>query len=874
MKIIAAAAVICLMCVRLLALDVKEVVVNTPEEAKYLFEHNCACNEIGSNPFTPFTRIADRNMFYTYRFRVRKGCCAFLLLNIGTQFFIEASADNESWQKVCDYEDCETLAGRTLVDLTPFTGESGTVYVRFTDKYKEDGWGALLSSFRLYTSGAAAPVSRIEIGQWECGGRTLPAGVSAETGANAVFTARAELPKGWKGEEIALYIPDTLGTPVSAEINGRPAKIGTTWDRGKYITGGFVCGGENLIALTLAPEKGRAGIAAPARIGLRYTACAAPSAKLLDGVASDPLRTQAPYTYDKMNYIAGNYTNYLYDERYDLLAFNDRAEIHYLHDTARNICALAEEERFTPVVRLELIKRLYRGLKGGLIPTGTDDVLLSFKHDRRPVDIRPLEDTPFLTMVQKMDLMRKICAIGVTCGSSLESFSDTPLKYKNGKWHFSRAWKGAGRRAQASCDYYLGDSDLPPCITFSFDGQGTSSVDLTRLSDNDFWFRPGSWGPEQWTFPNGLQRAADRGLDIARPDFDYIILSGGNGLDQTDVPDQGAGLSLLIMWDKTPERIRSEQEPGGRWGSTVGGFHLVFGAECRKVNIRILPFMDYPNDQKAVIALAENLKKTGKFGMGFYNPYASTFGSGIGADGFAAAAYIFDKYGLPDEAEEAKGLAEGALATAVKYDQMESGSNHLYHLIKACLYLHLMGDTRFDAWGEKWADRIVKAQKEDGSWTWLNWQVRNMSGLISAWELTGNEKYLDSLRKGMDTLTYDADGGLLWNGTPSGDDFHGAGSFNVFGWAGDTEKAQKAVESGKKGIDDGAFFHCSDLNPYMLGLSAKGLGLASTDKKLILGLEDSAVYDRDRAFVTRKPTCNTYNRYHPLAKDIDFPLDF
>ncbi|MBO4548250.1 MAG: hypothetical protein J5758_03455, partial [Abditibacteriota bacterium] len=619
------------------AYSVKEITVNTPEESRYLFEDDSVCREIGSDPFTPFTRVGDHHMHYTYRFDLKKGACAFLLLKVATQFNVEVSPDNSAWQKVCDYEDCETLAGRTLVDLTPFAAESSTVFVRFTDKYPRDGWGALLSGFRLYTTGAIAPVSRVDIDSWTAGGRALGPGECIEAAGPVEFTARVTLPAGLSREKTALYIPGTLGTPVSASVNGKEARIGTTWDRGKYITGAFAFGRESLISLTLAPDKGRAGIGAPARAGLLYTACAAPARKLLDGVSADPLRAQAPYTYDKMNYLAGNYTGYIYDERYDLLGFNDDLEIHYLHDTARNICALAEEERYTPVVRLELIERLYKGLKGGRVPTGTEDVILSFKRDRRPVDIRPLEDSPLLTMVQKMDLARKLCTVGVTAGAPMEKHEDTPLKYRDGKWEFGRTWTGGGRSVSVRNRYWLGDSDLPPSMTFAFDGRGSSVIDIGSLAETDYWFRPGSWGPETLTFPNGLQKAAAPGLYIYKPDFDYLIVSGGNGMGMTDVPDQGAGLSLVIMWDTPPERIWGAADKSGRKGALTD-LHLEYPADCKKAEVRVLPFMDYPNDQKAVIALADNVLKTGRFGMGFYNPYASTFGSGIGADGFAAAA--------------------------------------------------------------------------------------------------------------------------------------------------------------------------------------------------------------------------------------------
>jgi hypothetical protein len=148
-----------------------------------------------------------------------------------------------------------------------------------------------------------------------------------------------------------------------------------------------------------------------------------------------------------------------------------------------------------------------------------------------------------------------------------------------------------------------------------------------------------------------------------------------------------------------------------------------------------------------------------------------------------------------------------------------------------------------------------------------------MSGLISAWELTGDDKYLASVKKGLESVSYDGEGRRLWKGAPSADDFHGAGSFNIYGWLGDAENAQKAIDSSLSYISDGGFFRCSDLNPYMLGLSAKGLGLAKSEKKHILSLTESAVYDKEKVLVVPGPLCYTWNRFHPFAGDVDFSLD-
>lgn len=75
-----------------------------------------------------------------------------------------------------------------------------------------------------------------------------------------------------------------------------------------------------------------------------------------------------------LNALAGNYLSTLLDTRFDLNGYDASIrfrEQFYAHDTSRALIALADEERYSPIVRLDQIKALYEGVKSAMVP-GSD----------------------------------------------------------------------------------------------------------------------------------------------------------------------------------------------------------------------------------------------------------------------------------------------------------------------------------------------------------------------------------------------------------------------------------------------------------------------------------------------------------------------
>jgi len=76
-----------------------------------------------------------------------------LTLDIGNQFLVESSTDNQSWTTVLREarpirDRSENRAERTL-DLNALRGSASTLYVRLGDSQPDDGWGGWLARVRL-----------------------------------------------------------------------------------------------------------------------------------------------------------------------------------------------------------------------------------------------------------------------------------------------------------------------------------------------------------------------------------------------------------------------------------------------------------------------------------------------------------------------------------------------------------------------------------------------------------------------------------------------------------------------------------------------------------------------------------------------------
>jgi NPCBM-associated, NEW3 domain of alpha-galactosidase len=133
--------------------DVIEFTPFTPAEQPWLFDADGSQSD--GSVFDGHARFADGNNHFTYKFDLPADLSdGTLTLDIGNQYLVQVSPDNQTWTTVLE---ATGLTGDTglmnraerSLDLNDLRGESRTLYVRISDKWPQDGWGGWLARLRL-----------------------------------------------------------------------------------------------------------------------------------------------------------------------------------------------------------------------------------------------------------------------------------------------------------------------------------------------------------------------------------------------------------------------------------------------------------------------------------------------------------------------------------------------------------------------------------------------------------------------------------------------------------------------------------------------------------------------------------------------------
>jgi hypothetical protein len=804
----------------------------TPAERPYLVEDHSALREVGYDPLCPFTRIADGRMSYTYRFAAGRGQRAWLLVKVSSQFLILARGEGGEFRPVADMDRAEYVGTRVFVDLTPLLADAEAVLVRFEDKHKDDGWGALTSEILYYHEDQPGP-TRLE--------------GSPAAGQPWTFNA----PPSWAGCELAVYLAAAQGPAPAVELDRQPLVLGHTWDGGWWAD----------VSRRIRPGAPQTlvvqGPARTARVGLRLPACATVQTN----------HAFAPYQPEMMDCLAGNFMQSLLDTRYDLLAFapGERQPIHFVHDTLRSLSALALEAEHTPVWRPELAQHLYRGCRAAILPGG--ERLLAFKHDERPIDIRPLAGSHDLTLVHKLDEGRTVAAVGLTlAGAEAEAVADTPAVAVDGGTELRRSWSFGPRRVEVTAFYPPGDADRPPRFEFNMDGGGPLQIHLRQLASSGMWFVPGCWGAEAIVTPDGAEHwAHTETLAFDHPAWPYLLLQGGNTGEYTFCR------ALLAAWDRPPDRLSVALKPGGRHGKLIDDLVLEY-ANDRPGRLRLVvyPFTGYPEGLQTPRAIADSIGATGKLGCGVYDPVFTATADGLGPEAIAAAAWLLKRAGLP-EAGEAEALAVQMMRDTLDRERRGVRTEQLYYLVDAPRRLAALGHPEFLDQTAVWGQRILAMQRPDGSYQWLDQQFRMMIALLKLADNTGDARYRAAFDRAAATVSY-RDDRLYWKGqAQSAGDFAGALPFGIDAHLGQRQAAATVLRSRAGLIDDRGFQACSDLNPYMLGFAFAGWGQRS-EKQVRLSLTEFATYSLGPTAGREWPTAYVVNPWQPFGMAVGYPL--
>ncbi|MEV0620177.1 GH92 family glycosyl hydrolase [Nonomuraea sp. NPDC050404] len=131
--------------------DIVEFTPGTPAEQPWLFEEGGS--QLDGEVHDGRARFTDGNSHAVYRFDLPADVSGgSLTLDIGNQFLVQVSADNQNWRTVlqesANVRDLSNRKEHTL-DLADVRGEGRTFYLRIGDSRPEDGWGSWLARLRL-----------------------------------------------------------------------------------------------------------------------------------------------------------------------------------------------------------------------------------------------------------------------------------------------------------------------------------------------------------------------------------------------------------------------------------------------------------------------------------------------------------------------------------------------------------------------------------------------------------------------------------------------------------------------------------------------------------------------------------------------------
>ncbi|MFD0473199.1 hypothetical protein ACFQ0B_36780 [Nonomuraea thailandensis] len=124
-----------------------EFTPGTPAEEPWLFDEDGS--QLDGTVHDGRARFTDGDSHAVYRFELPAGASAgSLTLDIGNQFLVQVSPDNQSWRTVLR-EDANVRDLSNRQQRTVEVGGGRTFYLRLADSRPQDGWGAWLARVRL-----------------------------------------------------------------------------------------------------------------------------------------------------------------------------------------------------------------------------------------------------------------------------------------------------------------------------------------------------------------------------------------------------------------------------------------------------------------------------------------------------------------------------------------------------------------------------------------------------------------------------------------------------------------------------------------------------------------------------------------------------
>lgn len=614
----------------------------------------------------------------------------------------------------------------------------------------------------------------------------------------------------------------------------------------------------------------------------------------------DSLRQlQKPYDLVKLNVLAGNYNENLLDMRVSLLAYthknfntstNDAWNLQFADDSARYIESLVWEDQFSPIVRLEAVRRIMKGILSERLPGTYSDISFRHRGDGKTFLIFGDENKKEGRLLLSMwgdDVygMAKVGFRAKHAGQWIDidafTYSDPPdsaahstnARFIGNMWNESpvtlnREYQSGDTKVNFTGRYWLSDEDKP--LEYAFSAENAENIQivigehekgipmLNTRSVPTFLDLP----DRKTTFSSESKEGREQ-LVFNKPEFHYFIMR--NPLNSWAIP--GYSSALLVMWDGTPEKIEVLSNNKG-----FDEVRITYPASGGKVWLYPYLWID-DIDNGLIFRSAEQFLTKGVL---LQNGFPSQqLLNGIPA-GLAAGAYLLTRYNDPMaptariNAERVVNrlftdehapnpllrhfIAVQAAAWMVKTEKELGDSGKVkYYTDMLGKVMNYMCSPEYGYDGKGWVN--VKKTSANG---WEHFNCAKACWL--AYDATGNPEYLKAYERALSVYTIDENGIYRYGeklAAPGAEDtYAGSLPMALWGHAGKIDMVNALINLDVPGgwhdpkvlvremwNDAGAGPWASDdANPNFLGFSLRGANLPKS-KKYILPVGSFPDYD-------------------------------
>lgn len=846
-------------------------------EATYAYENDNPGSTQGLLEQVTKFRVAEGAYHFTYRVTQPVGSMALLSLTLSNQYLVRVSSDNATWTNILDFDTNGSFKEERSVDISSFFASSGTVYIRFEDKVTSDGWGGALWYFKLQTidsfTNTPASMAVDATNGWSVsidGGSavTKNAGDPVSMGASstATFTKTVSVPTWWAGLSKTVQFGGVAGQAdiyVNNVLRGQSAKEQQPFSIS--LSDAEIAGGSVALKAVVKANPGTSGtqtvgLWSSIKVGWADLLLPTNMASRSFNGTTVPINKRYYSSIDavQFNWLGANYLQSLYSDFYQLNGFDDftrSKKLFYVHDSLRAIGAFAEEERYSPVVRLDLIRKLYEGTKKALVPGSSYEFFL--KIDQRPKKVRqsPIAASS-LELSTDQDVNEPFADIHFSATkpdttvvtSAGSTYSDSALTESGGQFTTTRTYTAPGASPPTvalESKYWLGDMDTPTQVKYTTTGSLTK---LTSIVDNLDGRWQGAHYPMLETPSRAVSNASSGDFTVSNPTYKYLILKQGSS---------GFIKSLAVIWDGSPSQVKVTAS-GGNYTSVQIQY-----SSWMTPTVRVVPFEYFDPNMNWPHTAASNIVSNGKYGANGFDPTYAVNLEGLGAY-TAAAAYILKKYDDPLGAS-AETFAKSVMDGLIDADTSRGAqAGVLLGPIAGAEYLVRAGNSGYGTQLQTWGDRILADQDATlKTWMWYDLQTRNMIALLRAYESSGLSKYLTGYTNARNAMTYSSTGvNVRLKGQPSAQTFGpalplmGGADVGFLGHQGDWTALGNVGSIETNYYNDSGIWNTSDLNPYYVGFSLKASNLVAnfTDKRHQLKLDEYAKYDANGITILHAPT--------------------